>query len=80
MPALSDPGDDQPPSYCRTQIERDPKGLYAKARTGAIKNFTGIDSPYEPPEHPEFHLHTTGEGPQQLSERLLQELEERRLL
>ncbi|HEX3538396.1 MAG TPA: sulfate adenylyltransferase subunit CysN [Stellaceae bacterium] len=61
-------------------IERDPKGLYAKARTGAIKNFTGIDSPYEPPEHPEFHLHTTGEGPQQLAERLLRDLEERRLL
>ena len=61
-------------------IERDPKGLYAKARTGAIKNFTGIDSPYEPPEHPDFHLHPTGDGPQQVAERLLRELEERRLL
>lgn len=36
--------------------ERDPKGLYAKARLGEIKNFTGIDSPYEPPENPEIHL------------------------
>ncbi len=38
--------------------ERDPKGLYKKARTGEIKNFTGIDDPYEAPENPEIHLHT----------------------
>lgn len=37
---------------------RDPKGLYKKARAGEIKNFTGIDDPYEAPEHPELHLHT----------------------
>jgi adenylyl-sulfate kinase len=37
---------------------RDPKGLYRKARRGELKNFTGIDSPYEIPEHPEIHLHT----------------------
>jgi bifunctional enzyme CysN/CysC len=37
---------------------RDVKGLYAKARRGEIKNFTGIDSNYEPPEAPEIHLHT----------------------
>ncbi len=37
---------------------RDPKGLYAKARAGKLPNFTGIDSPYEPPEHPELHLDT----------------------
>jgi bifunctional enzyme CysN/CysC len=36
---------------------RDPKGLYRKARAGEIGNFTGIDSPYELPEHPEVHLH-----------------------
>ena len=39
---------------------RDPKGLYAKARGGALPNFTGIDSPYEPPESPEVHVTTTG--------------------
>src|SRR4029077_8178683 len=39
-------------------IRRDPKGLYAKARTGAIPNFTGIDSPYEPPLDPEIRLAT----------------------
>ncbi|GIX32010.1 MAG: adenylyl-sulfate kinase [Porticoccaceae bacterium] len=38
--------------------QRDPKGLYKKARAGEIKNFTGIDDPYEPPEHPELHLRT----------------------
>jgi adenylylsulfate kinase len=37
---------------------RDPKGLYKKARAGQIKHFTGIDDPYEAPEHPEIHLHT----------------------
>jgi adenylylsulfate kinase len=38
--------------------ERDPKGLYKKARAGEIKNFTGIDDPYEEPVKPEIHLHT----------------------
>jgi bifunctional enzyme CysN/CysC len=38
---------------------RDPKGLYARARAGQIKGFTGIDAPYEPPEHPELHIRTT---------------------
>ncbi len=38
--------------------QRDPKGLYKKARAGQIKNFTGIDDPYEPPLSPEIHLKT----------------------
>ena len=38
--------------------ERDPKGLYKKARAGQIKNFTGIDDPYEAPSNPEIHLKT----------------------
>ncbi|MGO9324906.1 MAG: adenylyl-sulfate kinase [Terracidiphilus sp.] len=42
---------------------RDPKGLYAKARRGELKNFTGIDSPYEPPVSPEVHLQTTLQTP-----------------
>ncbi len=42
---------------------RDPKGLYAKADAGKIKNFTGIDSPYEPPEQPDLHLITEGVEP-----------------
>jgi len=41
-----------------TVEERDPKGLYKKARAGKIKGFTGIDAPYERPPHPEVHLRT----------------------
>ncbi|MBM7866632.1 sulfate adenylyltransferase subunit CysN [Heliobacterium gestii] len=44
--------------------KRDPKGLYAKARQGALKNFTGIDSVYEPPESPEIHVRTEGNTPE----------------
>ena len=44
-----------PISVCE---ERDPKGLYKKARSGEIKNFTGIDDPYEPPQKPELILDT----------------------
>jgi bifunctional enzyme CysN/CysC len=39
--------------------KRDVKGLYAKARAGELKNFTGIDSPYEPPEDAELRIDTT---------------------
>ncbi|MFA6788384.1 MAG: adenylyl-sulfate kinase [Arcobacteraceae bacterium] len=46
---------DTPLEICE---QRDPKGLYKKARDGAIKNFTGIDSPYEKPENPEIHIQT----------------------
>src|SRR6185436_5035751 len=43
---------------------RDVKGLYKKARAGQLKNFTGIDSPYEPPEAPELHIDTTKMNPE----------------
>jgi bifunctional enzyme CysN/CysC len=55
---------------------RDPKGLYAKARAGTIRNFTGFDAPYEPPQNPEVHLQTMGRQPAQLAERLLKTLAE----
>ena len=45
--------------------QRDVKGLYAKARSGEIQQFTGISDPYEPPENPEVHLHTDRENPEQ---------------
>ena len=48
---------DTPLEVC---AQRDPKGLYAKARAGKITNFTGVDSPYERPEHPELHLELAG--------------------
>jgi bifunctional enzyme CysN/CysC len=50
---------------------RDPKGLYAKARRGDLKNFTGIDSPYEPPEAPELRLDTTALAPEVAAERVI---------
>ena len=57
--------------------ERDPKELYARARRGEIKNFTGIDSPYEPPEEPELHIDTTYTSPEEAGERILGELRRR---
>jgi len=49
---------------------RDPKGLYAKALRGEIANFTGIDSPYEPPVVPELHLHTLGRTPEEMVQQI----------
>jgi bifunctional enzyme CysN/CysC len=51
--------------------KRDPKGLYRKAREGEIKNFTGIDSPYEEPEEPDLHLMASNETPDALAERVV---------
>ena len=50
---------------------RDVKGLYKKARSGELKNFTGIDSPYEAPEQPEVRVDTTRETPEQAAERIV---------
>ena len=52
---------DAPLNVCE---ERDPKGLYRKARSGAIKNFTGIDSPYEAPDTPEIHVKNAEQDPE----------------
>ncbi|MDO4557855.1 MAG: adenylyl-sulfate kinase [Planctomycetia bacterium] len=56
---------------------RDPKGLYAKARAGEVKGFTGIDAPYEPPEHPEIHLRADVRSPESLAEEIVEYLRER---
>ncbi|MBT4512363.1 MAG: adenylyl-sulfate kinase [Chloroflexi bacterium] len=45
--------------------QRDPKGIYKKAREGIIKDFTGISAPYEPPENPEIHLQTDKHSPEE---------------
>jgi adenylyl-sulfate kinase len=62
---------DTPIAVCKA---RDPKGLYQKALSGEIKNFTGIDSPYEAPQKPEIHLKTdtitVDEGANQIVEYL----------
>jgi adenylylsulfate kinase len=54
---------------------RDPKGLYKKARAGEIKNFTGIDDPYEPPQHPEIILNAVDTPPEQLAAQVVRHLE-----
>ncbi|RNE88532.1 sulfate adenylyltransferase subunit CysN [Marichromatium sp. AB31] len=51
---------------------RDPKGLYKKARAGEIPNFTGIGSPYEPPEAPELRLDANGSDPETLAEQVVE--------
>ncbi|MET3820233.1 bifunctional enzyme CysN/CysC [Burkholderia sp. PvR073] len=51
--------------------ERDPKGLYKKARRGELKHFTGIDSPYEPPARPELRIDTVAESPEAAAERIV---------
>ncbi len=56
---------------------RDVKGMYAKARRGEIKDFTGIDDPYEPPEHPELTLDTVGHTPEDNARRVLEYLRTR---
>jgi bifunctional enzyme CysN/CysC len=53
---------------------RDPKGLYAKARAGKIRNFTGIDSPYEPPENPEIRIDTGRVDAEQAAEQVIGQL------
>ncbi|WP_432284555.1 sulfate adenylyltransferase subunit CysN [Aminobacter sp. BA135] len=58
---------------------RDPKGLYARALAGAIKNFTGVDSPYETPENPEIHLQTLGKTAEEMVETVENWLNERDL-
>lgn len=68
---------DAPLSVCE---ERDPKGLYKKARAGEIRNFTGIDSAYEAPENPEIHLLNAGKPIEALVDELLAALRLRGLI
>lgn len=56
--------------------DRDVKGLYKKALAGEIKNFTGVDDPYEPPTSPEVVVHTDRETPEQSAARIIAKLEE----
>jgi bifunctional enzyme CysN/CysC len=73
-----------PGEFCEVHVDtplevaerRDPKGLYAKARRGELANFTGIDSPYEPPEDPEVRLDTTSLAPERAAEAVLERLRE----
>ena len=60
--------------------ERDTKGLYKKARSGEIKNFTGISDPYEAPENAEVTVHTGSESIEESAGRIISYLEEQGLL
>ncbi len=62
---------DTPVEICE---ERDPKGLYQKARRGEIKGFTGVDDPYEPPVNPELVLKTEDKSPEQIVDSIFEYL------
>ena len=62
---------DTPLEVCES---RDPKGLYKKARTGEIPNFTGISSPYEAPSHPEIHVRTDKQSINESAEQIIDHL------
>ncbi len=70
--------------YCKCSVDaceqRDPKGLYRMARKGEIKDFTGIDAPYEEPENPEITVETDKKSLEECAEHILRCLEERGIL
>ena len=70
--------------YCRCTVEvceqRDPKGLYKKARAGQIKEFTGVDAPYETPASPEIVIDTGGENLETGTGKVLTYLEEQGII
>ena len=69
--------------YCRCPLavceQRDKKGLYARARAGEVKEFTGISSPYEPPDRPELVIDTDREGLEQSVDRIIDYLQGRNI-
>jgi adenylylsulfate kinase len=71
-------------AYVKASVEecerRDVKGLYAKARAGEIKEFTGVSDPYEPPENPELVLETESQSPEDSARQIIAYLEERELI
>ena len=77
-------GDRLVEAYVKASVEtceaRDVKGLYAKARSGEIKEFTGVSDPYEPPENPELVIETEQQSPEESAQQILTYLEERQLI
>jgi adenylylsulfate kinase len=71
-------------AYVKVSVEvaeqRDVKGLYAKARAGEIKEFTGVSDPYEAPENPELVLETESQSPEESAKQIIDYLEERDLI
>ena len=68
---------DTPVEEC---IARDPKGLYKRALAGEIKNFTGVDQPYEVPENAELHLMAGREDADALAHQVIDELVRRKII
>ena len=68
---------DTPIDECR---RRDPKGLYARADAGKIRNFTGVDAPYEAPAAPELRLRTADAAAETLAERVIEDLRRRAII
>ena len=68
---------DTPLAICE---QRDPKGLYQKARSGEIKNFTGIDSGYDIPQNPEIHIHTAQRSIEDCAREVVQQLIDRKIV
>ena len=70
--------------YCKASLEvcekRDPKGLYKKAREGVIKDFTGIDAPYEEPEHPEIVIDTDALSIEESADKVIAELKKQGII
>ena len=71
-------------AYVKASVEecerRDVKGLYAKARAGEIKEFTGVSDPYEAPENPELVIDTESQTPEESAQQILDYLEEQELI
>ncbi|WP_051173322.1 adenylyl-sulfate kinase [Thermodesulfobacterium hveragerdense] len=65
---------DTPIEVCE---KRDTKGLYKKARLGLIKNFTGVDDPYEAPDEPDVHLRTEKESIEECVDRVLRRIRQK---
>jgi len=61
-------------------MRRNPKGLYAKAKAGQLRNFTGIDAPYEGPDHAEVHPLTQDLSADDLAATIMKELSERQII
>jgi adenylylsulfate kinase-like enzyme len=64
---------DAPVEVCEA---RDPKGLYRRARSGEISEFTGVSAPYEPPDTPQIHLRTASQNVEECVETILRYLQE----
>jgi bifunctional enzyme CysN/CysC len=60
-------------------MRRDTKGLYAKVQAGQIRNFTGVEAPYETPQQPDIHLKTIGQTPGALADKIIGALQKREI-